>query len=175
MYENEEWKDIIGYEGRYQVSINGKVKRVERLKDSNWGKGIVSHIYPEKILCEDKSTGYARVKLTRNKHHKSYLVHRLVAEHFLDNNFKKLFVNHIDGEKLNNCFSNLEWVSAKENTDHAYRAGLMGWKSKKLNEGDIIYIRQSNEKISVLSKKFNISTRQIFSIRKRDYFKNVYP
>ena len=173
MIQIEEWKDIFGYEGYYQISNFGRVKRLQRMKNSNWGKGIISHVFPEKILCIDYSIGYSRVKLTKESFKKAYLVHRIVAEHFIDNIEKKLFVNHIDGNKINNNFINLEWVSAKENTEHAYKTGLMGWRSKKLKIDDVFFIRNSNEKISVLAKKFNISTRQIFSIRKREFYKNI--
>lgn len=173
MSENEEWKDVNGYEGYYQVSNFGRVKRLQRMKNSNWGKGIISHIFPEKTLCIDYSIGYSRVKLTKENCTKAYLVHRIVAEHFIDNSKKKLFVNHIDGNKINNNFKNLEWVSAKENTDHAYKTGLIGWRSKKLTPEDVVFIRESNEKIIFLAKKFNISTRQIHSIKKRESYKNI--
>lgn len=80
-----------------------------------------------------KSNGYKMVTLTINKEKKTLLVHRLVAEHFLPNPDNKDYVNHIDGNKLNNNVSNLEWVTPQENRIHALKTGLCNNKKKKNN------------------------------------------
>lgn len=76
--------------------------------------------------------GYKRVMLYDKGRSKNALVHRLVAEAFIDNPLKKKQVNHIDGNKINNHVSNLEWNTNSENTQHAYDSGLMKgpWKGK---------------------------------------------
>lgn len=68
--------------------------------------------------------GYCKVKLQKDNYSKIYSVHRLVAEAFISNPENKSFVNHIDCNKQNNKVSNLEWVTAKENTQHAVKNGL---------------------------------------------------
>lgn len=98
-----------------------------------------------------------------------FLVHRLVAETFIPNPENKSFVNHIDCNKTNNCVSNLEWVTAKENFDHAYTNGLICLDNRgslhalsKLTEDEVIYILKSYKPYSVefsqsvLAKQFNV-------------------
>jgi len=115
----EMWKPIIGYEGRYSISDMGRIRSEERKKKNN-------RTHRERILSERiSSTGYQIVTLYRDNHEKVYRVHRLVAEafiQFIDSNHK--YVNHKDGNKLNNKAENLEWCTAKENINHAITTGL---------------------------------------------------
>ena len=101
----EIWKDIKDYEGLYQVSNLGNVKRNNH------------------ILYKTKRTYYG-VILSKNNIKKYKNIHRLVAETFIPNPDNKPQVNHIDGNKLNNNKNNLEWVTISENGKHAYRIGL---------------------------------------------------
>lgn len=118
----EIWKDIEGYEGLYQVSNFGEVKSLERTKTN--GKGIVK--IEEKILTQNITNwGYYRVALYKNGTRKYHRVHRLVAKAFIDNPNNKEQVNHIDGNKLNNHVSNLEWCTRLENMYHARITGLI--------------------------------------------------
>lgn len=71
------------------------------------------------------SRGYEKIILTKNNKSTLFSVHRLVALHFVPNPHNKAFVNHKDGNKLNNHASNLEWVTKSENTYHAYETGLL--------------------------------------------------
>lgn len=108
----EIWKDIKGYEGYYQVSNLGRVK----------SNGNRSNHKTEKLLSLNKnSKGYLRVMLYRECKYKSFFVHRLVAEHFIPNPLNLPQVNHLDCDKTNNCVSNLEWCTNRENTIHSYR------------------------------------------------------
>ncbi|WMM74449.1 HNH endonuclease [Rhodococcus pyridinivorans] len=68
--------------------------------------------------------GYARVRLSSKGTERAFLVHRLVAQHFVHrDDDRKIYVNHKDSNRLNNHYSNLEWCTAKENTQHAIKAG----------------------------------------------------
>jgi hypothetical protein len=107
----ENWKDIPGYEGLYQVSDCGQVKSLERVV---WN-GKANHVLKEKILKPILDTcGYHRVNLWKNGKVNTYLVHRLVALAFLDGD-NTLTVNHIDECKMNNHVSNLEYLTQADN------------------------------------------------------------
>lgn len=124
----EEWKDIKGYEGIYQVSNLGRVKSLERIVLRNNKYDI--HL-KEKILYQGIRSGYKVVFFKKDGIRKSYQVHRLVAEAFIPNTDNKKQVNHINGIKIdNNCF-NLEWTTPKENIKHAYMTGLSKIKNNK--------------------------------------------
>lgn len=99
----EVWKDIEGYEGLYQISNLGRVKRVATGKVLKGGK--------------DKD-GYLMVKLYKNNIRSNKKIHRLVAEAFIPNPENKPQVNHADENKTNNSLDNLEWMTAKENINH---------------------------------------------------------
>lgn len=123
----EEWRDIKGWEGFYQVSNFGRVKSVAREAFSTpFGKGDGSRLIPEKILSSQDWNGYVSVSLSKSTHEsgasirkqKHALVHRLVAEAFISNPENKPQVNHIDRNKKNNNVDNLEWVTGFENQRH---------------------------------------------------------
>lgn len=106
---NETWKSISGYEGLYEISNTGEVK------------SLIS----EKLLRPwMHKKGYLEVKLVKDRQHKTFKVHRLVAEAFIPNTENKEQVNHIDGNKQNNCVENLEWCDDFENRTHAHKNGL---------------------------------------------------
>ena len=118
----EEWRDIKGFEGRYQVSNKGRVRSLPRYVSNHTGKLFVKG----KILKQRPDfKGYMRIDIKDNDGKKKYKgVRRLVAETFIDNPLNKPQVNHIDGIKENNSVENLEWVTNSENQKHAYCLGL---------------------------------------------------
>lgn len=125
----EEWRDIKGYEGFYQVSNQGRVKSIRRRRVI---KGIEYIINKELVLKSYKHThGYLKVNLSEDGWVKSFFVHRLVLQAFNPNE-EELEVNHIDGNKRNNNLGNLEWVTQKENVKHAYELGLNTKRKKVL-------------------------------------------
>lgn len=98
----EVWMDISGSKN-YRVSNMGSI----------WNRATGGFVLPH--LCN----GYARARITYGKRkYKDERIHRLVATHFVENPDKKPYVNHKDGNQLNNCADNLEWVTCQENMRH---------------------------------------------------------
>ena len=112
---SEEWRDVVGYEGLYQVSDQGRVKSLER-KLSHWRGG--ERIQKERILKPAVYGGYLSVGLCAGGKRKMLRVHRLVCQAFHKNPENKPCVNHIDENKTNNAASNLEWCTYEENNNH---------------------------------------------------------
>lgn len=112
----EVWKEMQGWEGFYEVSSLGKVKRI--------GGGLLVPVL---------SNGYPRVLLQKKGYKKAMLVHRMVAICFIENPFAKPCVNHKDFDRANNCVENLEWVTYKENVGHCRDAGRMNGPKTFLN------------------------------------------
>jgi len=112
----EVWVDIKGWEGLYQISSFGRVKSLARHRRHSC-KGDI-------ILKGSIRNQYLGVNLKDKGKEKAKSVHRLVAEAFLPNLHNLPQINHIDGDKLNNTLSNLEWCDASENQIHAIKLGL---------------------------------------------------
>jgi len=109
----EIWKDIVGYEGYYQVSNLGRVKSLDRVITNKMGvmrnfKGFVKKLTPD-------GRGYLVVTLSRDGKDTRCIVHRLVAEAFIPNKEKLPFINHKDEIKDNNHVDNLEWCTCEYN------------------------------------------------------------
>lgn len=133
----EIWKNILGYEGYYMVSNTGKIKSLSR-KVSHSFSGTIT--MKERIMKPKRNkNGYMEVNLIKDSKRKTFKVHRLVAINFLDNNYNKKEVNHIDGDKTNNLINNLEWVTPSENQIHSYsvlkrkKTNLFGSKNPNYN------------------------------------------
>ena len=117
--KNEEWRDVVGYEGRYQVSSMGRVKSLER-KVRHWRGG--ERIQKERILKPSNDRrGYLLVSLCDGEKRKTFSVHRLVCQAFHENPDNKPQVNHINEIKTDNRACNLEWCTCKQNVNHGTR------------------------------------------------------
>lgn len=113
----EEWRDVVGFEGLYEVSNLGRVKRLAReVRRKNNG----NYLTKEKIGKINNNDRYPKIGLSKKGKSKMYYVHRLVAQAFIPNNENKREVNHINENKLDNRVENLEWVTPKENMRHSY-------------------------------------------------------
>ncbi len=127
---------IKNYEGLYEISSDGKIYNIKRKK------------YLKNVLADR----YEIVLLYKNNKRKRYYVHRLVADAFCEKQEGKDYVNHKDLDRTNNDFSNLEWVTAKENRIHYVKSDK--YKPNVLSEENIIKIKERNYK-KVLCLKTN--------------------
>ena len=173
--QDEEWRDIVEFEGIYQVSNLGHVRSLPRLDARGWRvKG--------KILVTDKpwKAGYPIVNLKDGKNHQRLAVpvHRLVAETFIPNINNLPQVNHIDGNKMNNRVENLEWVLCIDNLRHALKTGLMknhfytmageANHKTKITDAQVMEIRRLREEegktCNQIARLFNISKETAWAI-----------
>lgn len=193
----EQWKLIEGIESAwvrnpsiittYEVSNFGSIRNARTKR-------------PVKMFAQ--SDGYLQVSLSNNGKPKSYLVHRIVAEAWIPcNSVDQVEVNHIDGDKQNNHYLNLEWVTHQENMLHAVQSGLFDPSFKlgcskpktyktsnptnrigtnnttnKLTEQDVKNIRaraQNGERYSQISKDYPVSSNYIGSIVRRCTWKHI--
>lgn len=143
----EIWKDIIGYEGYYEVSNKGRVRSKYRI-----------------LKPQLQANGYYTIRLSKNNIVQMKRVHRLVAETFIENRDNKKQVNHIDGNKLNNVTDNLEWVTPSENTKHSYDNNLQKKPKGELNS----QAKLTWEKVREITKLKDIYSRkelaQLFNV-----------
>lgn len=152
----EIWKDIKGYEGLYQVSNLGRVKSLERIiLDS-----FCTRQFKGKILSPTQHNGkQPYYYVTLSKEHKSHkeFIHRLVAITFINNPKNLRQVNHKNGNTHDNNVNNLEWVTNRDNTIHAYDNYL---RNKK-----VIWIADGEKYISLmgLCKQLNLNYKKVFS------------
>jgi len=156
----EIWKEIMSYPD-YKISNKGRVLSYKRNKEGKILKGgLAGNGYLTVILCDGVSN-------------KRFYNHRLVGDHFIDNELKKPQINHKNGDKLNNTVENLEWCTAKENLKHARFNGLNNLKGQlannsKLNDEDVLSIKKIYKKGFLsqksIAKKYNVSQANISKI-----------
>lgn len=158
----EIWKEIIGYEGLYEISNTGLVKSITR----------------NIILKPRISNGYFRLGLT-DKYGKRphFLVHRLVGLHFIHNPNNYPIINHLDGNKLNNDVTNLEWTTYQGNTRHSFKTGLRKkhHSNYKLSEEQVIEIRSLDGKMTLekIGELYSIHKGMVSRIINRKKWKHI--
>ena len=144
---SEVWKDIPEYEGSYQVSNMGRVRSLDRVVADKNGRKCK---YKGKVFKPNvnKTRGYEQLTLSNDNEQNTKTVHRLVLEVFKPHvNMSDLDVNHIDGNKLNNHLTNLEWLTRRDNMLHAQDIGLTDNRGErgsnaKLSNADVLEILQ---------------------------------
>ena len=151
----EEWKDIEGFEGVYQVSSLGRVKTLDRYLTASYGskqfrkgqiiKGVVM------------PNGYLVVGLWRNNKSKSQYVHRLVAKAFIPNPNSLAQVNHKDEDKSNNCVSNLEWCDHLYNHNYGTIKQRISQSNLALQKGTRIAQYKGDELIAIYANSLEAS------------------
>lgn len=171
----EKWKNVVGFEGLYQVSDMGNVRLYPYHKSKNHPNAGIIKLIPI-------SGNYQVVNLTKNKIKKQFRVHRLVCEAFIPNPLNKPFVNHIDTNPANNKISNLEWCTQKENINHSLKLGTMKVHgsdngNSKLTPENVLQIRKikSERKISnkEIASMFGVEKSTVGYIIKRKLWNHI--
>jgi hypothetical protein len=156
----EAWRPVLGYEGWYEVSDLGRVRRVRAGPATRPGRILRPHL---------GGVGYPQVCLSRNNEHLTQSVHRLVALAFLPRESPNQRVNHIDGVKVHAAARNLEWVTDLENHRHAARTGLMASGARqhlaKLTPQQIAEIRSSKATGAALARRFGVHKATVNRVR----------
>lgn len=165
----EEWKDVKGYEGFYQVSNEGRVRSIKRWHGQK--RDYINSI--RNLTLYNNGTGYMKVSLsTKGKYVKKY-VHRLVAEAFIEKPAGCDYVNHLDYNRANNNVNNLEWCTAQQNILYSNE------KRKKLldvpaGKSGVRYVHIENKKgrkyyvVCIQRKKYGWFRNIEEAIKKRD-------
>lgn len=174
----EEWRAIRGYEGMYEVSNQANVRSLPR---TIMIRGRTPGSLSGKPMRKRLVHGYYSLGLSRNGVVRHFLVSRLVALAFIPEIEGKPNVNHINGIKTDNRIENLEWVTQKENTRHAWRTGLAkprcgsAGPGAKLTESEVLEIRSLRRKIpnTKLATMFGVSITAIDKIHARTCWKYV--
>lgn len=170
-YSEEVWKDVIGWEGFYQVSDFGRIRSLSRNRGNILKPSLTK-------------SGYHNVTLYAPERRKTRRVHFFVAEAFICPRPIGKQVNHKDGKKTRNVPNNLEWMTHRENCDHAIANGLWANKVKrgsanglaKLTEAQVMEIRArrlAGERPYVLSQEFGIRPSTIRKIFKREVWTHI--
>ena len=177
----EQWKPIAGYEGLYEVSSFGKVRSLSRMEPV-LNKGL----YPcmrrrnGRLLKACLRAGYLFVGLCKNGVSRSTLVHRLVAETFLENPLNKPQGNHIEQPKTNNAVTNLEWATPATDGRHRVAHNLIPRGSRqpqaKLNTKQVIEMRKLRKEgwlLRELGARYDVAEVTVSAIVRGSRWKHV--
>jgi hypothetical protein len=168
----EQWKDIPSYEGLYMASNLGRIKSLPKTH-------LFGHIIPGRIIKQQFRFDYFYVDLhNKGVSEKHRSVHNIIATTFHEKLSHHECVNHKDGDKLNNCEWNVEWVTESQNHIHALDTGLrknFGEANhlSKLKENQVEEIFLSKEGTIELSKKYNVHRDTITLIRASKIWRRV--
>lgn len=183
MNELESWLDIVGFEGHYQISNLGRVRSLDRgmyVRQDRYAQPRWTNRKGKLLKPGLDGKGYPMVRLSLFGIPKQIMVHRLVALHFVANPDNSPVVNHIDANPLNSRASNLEWCTIKENNQHTTNLG------RRMTKGAYCTAKLSSKQVRIIkfllrlgmhpvaiSKKFNTSRTNIYSIRNGNTWKHI--
>jgi hypothetical protein len=175
----EIWKDIPKFNNEYQISNFGRIRSKHAVIIRSNG---TTHTRASKILKPANDKGYLKGAVCVDKKMITYKIHRLVAEAFVAGCDETKEVNHIDGNKSNNHFLNLEWVNRSENMKHAVKIGLLPVTrgsertQAKMTEQDVLMIRKMMKEgvpRKDICKKLNISVHMYKDVQRGKTWRHV--
>lgn len=156
------WKDIIGYEGLYQINQIGEVISTRR----SGSKGTI-------LKVGRTNRGHKQVTLSKNNIRKTFSIHKLVYINFIGEIPEGMQIDHVDGIKDHNYPENLRPTTASQNVQYAY---ILGLNKSKLNIDEVKQIKRllrEGDSIRKIGKLFNVSGSVIFSIKHNKTWNHV--
>ena len=153
--------NVLGLEDRYEVFEDGTVWSKQRKANNQYSE--------RKQLKPSKGKhGYLEVRLYDGSKYHIWLVHRLVATHFIENTYNKRTVNHIDGNKENNNVSNLEWNTDSENKKHAVKLGISTVDLEQISRMNKSRRKFTLEQINNFRKEYSETTISLRKLAERE-------
>jgi hypothetical protein len=135
-FPTDELRTVNGFEGMYSVTNDGRVWSHKRVQLRKNGAPLTIHGKWLKRMTINKGYFYVNLYRSNGNGYERFLVHRLVALAWVENAVaERDQVNHLDGVRKNNIFTNLEWCTSKENHQHAWSSGLRSVTQKQLDAG----------------------------------------
>lgn len=128
MGTEEIWKDIVGYEGLYQVSNLGRVRSCDKYVSYRWGERLIKG---KMLKPHFRGRGYIQYSLVNKQKQNNFYIHRLVAEAFIPNPDNKPCIDHINTDKTDNRVENLRWVTHSENSNNPLTVEKHRYDTKK--------------------------------------------
>lgn len=172
----ERWLPIAGYEGWYEVSDQGRVRRIAPGRSTE-----INHV----LTASPNNHGYCVLRLFKHGKFKTCSMHVLVASHFIGERPAGHEINHIDGNRSNNRLSNLEYVTVSQNRYHALDVlggrervarGSQRWNAR-LTEADVEYIREQvgsgKTRQAEIARRYGVSDSAIYCIMKGKTWKHA--
>lgn len=176
---DERWLPVVGYEGLYEVSDLGSIRRLPRQAETRgrWGSARIT-LDLRVMTLSTTTAGYRYIGLRQpNKPAKKHLVHRLVLAAFVGPAEGRQG-NHLDGDKSHNALANLEYCTSKENLRHCI--DVLGKKRgsslsfAKLTEQDVISIRADTRTLKDIGAQYGVSLQMISRIKRRTAWTHVH-
>lgn len=167
-------KSIEEYEGLYSVTPDGRVWSHERKEKVNWKFGEYTKMrYAKWLKLHLDTVGYLITGLCKNGKETKHRIHRLVAQAYIPNPSNKPCINHLSGVKTDNRVENLEWVTHKENTQHAYKIGLYDNRDvsgEKNGKAKLIWKQINEIRENQFNRKIGDKRWREYGISRRHYY-----
>lgn len=172
----EEWRPVEFCPTRYEISNFGKIRSLRHVT----GAYDLLRTVPKELKLRELPSGHLYVSLYNNGLIGNYLIHRLVAHHFLGRSNNEMQCAHLDGNPKNNLFTNLKWCSCKENMSHKkiHGTSCVGEKNgrAKLKKEDVLKIRllfKKGKTQSMIARQFKIKQTTVSEICLRKRWKHI--
>ena len=176
---NEVWQPVVGYEGLYEVSDQGRVRSLDRLGSSRWGNR--TRLYKGTLLRQSiNARGYRQVSLCKNGLRRNGAVHQMVANAFLGPTPSGMIVLHGPNGKQDNSLANIGYGTQLQNLrDDKLRDGTLQTGERhgraKLTEELVGYIKASEKSGAQLARELHVSDTAIYNVRKGATWRRINP